>query len=142
MTADVLFVVACALIDVDGRILVTQRPEGKDHAGLWEFPGGKIDVGETPEHAIVRELYEELNLEPCERCVQPLTFTTHDDGSRAITLLLYLCRQWDGFIKPMEGQSVKWLYPDRLGELDWVKADIPLMQYLRDHLAKGSRFVR
>lgn len=142
MTLDVLFVVACALIDVDGRILVTQRPEGKDHAGLWEFPGGKIDVGETPEHAIVRELYEELNLEPCERCVQPLTFTTHNDGFRSITLLFYLCRQWDGFIQPMEGQSIKWLYPDRLSELDWVKADIPLVHFLRDHLSKGSRYVR
>jgi len=139
---DVLFVVACALIDRDGRVLATQRPDGKDHAGLWEFPGGKIEVGETPEQAIVRELYEELNIEPCERCVEPLTFTTHDDGKRSITLLLYICRQWDGFIKPMEGQGTRWLYPDRLQELEWVGADLPFVRYIRDRLPKGSRFVR
>jgi len=142
MLKDVLFVVACALLDRDGRVLVTQRPKGKDHAGLWEFPGGKIEIGETPERAIVRELYEELRVEPCERCVEPLIFTTHQDADRSITLLLYICRKWDGFIQPMEGQSTKWLYPDRLSQLEWVEADIPLMQYIRDHLPKGSRFVR
>lgn len=142
MSLDVLFVVACALIDRDGRVLVTQRPEGKDYAGLWEFPGGKIDVGETPDDAIVRELYEELRIEPCARCVQPSLFTTHKSEDRSITLLLYICRQWDGFVKPMEGQATKWLYPDRLDELDWVEADLPLMRYIRDSLPKGSRFVR
>lgn len=142
MAQDVLFVVACALIDLDGRVLVTKRPKGKDHAGLWEFPGGKIDVGETPERAITRELYEELGIEPCERCVEPLIFTTHNDGQRSITLLLYLCRQWDGFVTPKEGQGTKWLYPDQLQTLEWVEADLPFVNYIRDHLPKGSRFVR
>ena len=142
MAQDVLFVVACALIDRDGRILVTQRPEDKDFAGLWEFPGGKIEFGETPEQAIVRELYEELSVEPCERCVEPLTFTTHQQPRRSIVLLLYLCRQWDGFVQPMEGQKIKWLYPDDLNEVEWVSADIPFVNYLRDHLPRGSRFVR
>ncbi len=142
MHQDVIFVVACALVDKDGRVMAAQRPNGKDHAGLWEFPGGKIEVGETPERAIIRELYEELSVEPCETCVQPLTFTSHKTAERTITLLLYLCRQWDGFVRPTEGQSVKWLYPDRLMELNWVEADIPLARYIRDHLPKGSRFVR
>ena len=142
MSQDVLFVVACALVDRDGRILVTQRPEGKDFAGLWEFPGGKIECGETPEQAIVRELYEELSIEPCERCVEPLTFTTHQQLRQSIVLLFYLCRQWDGFVQPMEGQKTKWLYSDELSEVEWVSADIPLVNYLRDHLPRGSRFVR
>jgi len=142
MSLDVIFVVACALVDKDGRVMAAQRPNGKDHAGLWEFPGGKIETGETAEQAIVRELYEELRIEPCESCVQPVTFTTHVAADRAITLLLYLCRQWDGFVTPTEGQGIKWLYPDRLMELNWVEADIPLVHYIRDHLPKGSRFVR
>jgi len=142
MSLDVIFVVACALVDKDGRVMAAQRPNGKDHAGLWEFPGGKIETGETAEQAIVRELYEELRIEPCESCVQPLTFTTHIASDRAITLLFYLCRQWDGFVTPTEGQGIKWLYPDRLTELSWVEADIPLVHYIRDHLPKGSRFVR
>lgn len=142
MSQDVLFVVACALIDRDGRILVTERPKDKDFAGMWEFPGGKIEAGETPEQAIVRELYEELNIEPCERCVEPLTFTTHQQELRSIVLLFYLCRQWDGFVRPMEGQDTKWLYPDELNQCEWVSADIPLVNYLRDRLPRGSRFVR
>ena len=142
MAQDVLFVVACALVDRDGRILVTQRPEDKDYAGLWEFPGGKIEFGETPEQAIVRELYEELSIEPCERCVEPLTFTTHQQPHQSIVLLLYLCRQWDGFVQPMEGQKTKWLYSDDLNQVEWVSADIPFVNYLRDHLPRGSRFAR
>ena len=142
MSQDVLFVVACALIDRDGRILAAQRPDNKDFAGLWEFPGGKIELGETPEQAIVRELYEELSIEPCERCVEPLTFTTHQHENRSIVLLLYICRQWDGFVQPMEGQKTKWLYPDQLNELEWVSADMPLVNYIRDRLPRGSRFVR
>lgn len=142
MSQDVLFVVACALIDRDGRILAAQRPDNKDFAGLWEFPGGKIELGETPEQAIVRELYEELSIEPCERCVEPLTFTTHQHENWSIVLLLYICRQWDGFVQPMEGQKTKWLYPDQLNELEWVSADMPLVNYIRDRLPRGSRFVR
>jgi len=142
MTMDVQFVVACALVDQDGRILIAERPKGKDHSGLWEFPGGKIDIGETPERAIIRELYEELSVEPCESCVQPLTFTTYHSAHKSIVLLFYICRKWDGFVKANAGQSVKWLYPDRLMYMDWAPADYPLVQYLREHLPKGSRFVR
>ena len=133
---------ACALVDTDGRLLIAQRPKGKDFAGLWEFPGGKIDDGETPERAIVRELYEELSVEPCEGCVEPIIFTTYKNGDRTIVLLLYLCRKWDGFVKPQEGQKTHWLYPSDLMKIDWVPADIPLARYLRDHMKDGSQFVR
>lgn len=136
-----LLVAACALIDTDGRILMCQRPEGKDHAGLWEFPGGKIEVGERPERTIVRELREELGIEPCERCLQPFSFVSHAYDDFDLLMPLYLCRQWDGFARPQEGQAIKWLFPDRLLELDLVPADIPLAQELSDRLKKGRRFV-
>ncbi len=136
-----LLVAACALIDTDGRILMCQRPEGKDHAGLWEFPGGKIEVGERPERTIVRELREELGIEPCERCLQPFSFVSHAYDDFDLLMPLYLCRQWDGFARPQEGQAIKWLFPDRLLELDLVPADISLAQELSDRLKKGRRFV-
>ena len=90
----VLLVAACALIDADGRILMSQRPEGKSHAGLWEFPGGKLEAGERPEEAIVRELREELGIEPCERCLQPFSFVSHSYPDFDLLMPLYLCRQW------------------------------------------------
>lgn len=135
-----LLVAACALIDADGRILMCQRPDGKDHAGLWEFPGGKIEAGERPEHTIVRELREELGIEPCERCLQPFSFASHAYDDFDLLMPLYLCRQWDGFARPQEGQAVKWVFPDRLLDLELVPADIPLAQELRDRLPKGRRF--
>ncbi len=135
-----LLVAACALIDPDGRILVCQRPVGKDHAGLWEFPGGKIEAGERPEETIVRELREELEIEPCERCLQPFSFASHVYEDFNLLMPLYLCRQWDGFARPQEGQAIKWVFPDRLLELDFVPADIPLAQELRDRLISGRRF--
>jgi len=138
----VLYVAACALIDKDGRILMCKRPKGKSHAGLWEFPGGKIEVGERPEETIVRELREELGIEPCERCLQPFSFASHDYDDFNLFMPLFLCRQWDGFAKPKEGQTLKWVFPDKLLNLDLVPADIPLAQELRDRLPRGHRFER
>ena len=135
-----LLVAACALIDADGRILMCQRPKGKAHAGLWEFPGGKIEVGERAEETIVRELREELSVEPCERCLQPFSFTSYSYDDFDLLMPLFLCRQWDGFPRPNEGQKLKWVFSDRILDLDLVPADIPLAQEIRDRLPKGRRF--
>ncbi|WP_409432874.1 (deoxy)nucleoside triphosphate pyrophosphohydrolase [Litorimonas sp. RW-G-Af-16] len=135
-----LLVAACALIDVDGRVLMCQRPEGKDHAGLWEFPGGKVEANETPERALTRELFEELGVEPCERCVQPFSFTSHAYADFHLFMPLYLCRQWDGFARPKEGQLIKWVWPDKIVDLPLVPADIELARELKDRLPRGRRF--
>ena len=135
-----LIVAACALIDADGRILITQRPERKSHAGQWEFPGGKVEDGETPEQAVTRELREELSIEPCERCLQPFSFASHAYEDFDLLMPLYLCRQWDGFAKALEGQTLKWVFPDKMGDINWVPADIPLAQEIRDRLQSGRRF--
>ena len=135
-----LLVAACALIDTDGRILMCQRPVGKSHAGKWEFPGGKIEDGETAEETIVRELREELGIEPCKSCLQPFTFASHAYKDFNLLMPLFLCRQWDGFARPVEGQAIKWMFPDRLHELDLVPADIALARELGDRLQKGRRF--
>lgn len=135
-----LLVVACALIDADGRVLMSQRPHGKDHAGQWEFPGGKLERGETPEDAIVRELREELGIEPCKRCLQPFSFTSFAYDDFHLLMPLYLCRQWDGFLRAQEGQAVKWVFPDRLSELNLVPADVELAREIRDRMPKGRRF--
>ncbi len=135
-----LLVAACALIDADGRILMSRRPHGKAHAGLWEFPGGKMEAGERPEETIVRELREELGIEPCERCLQPFSFASHAYEQFDLLMPLYLCRQWDGFPRPKEGQAIKWVFPDRLLEMALVPADIPLAQDIRDRLKRGRRF--
>lgn len=134
MTKPVLLVAACALIDRDGRILMSQRPTGKDFAGKWEFPGGKMEKNETPEQTVVRELREELGVEPCERCLQPFSFVTFDYDRFNLFMPLFLCRQWDGFIHPAEGQIVRWIYPSRILELDLVPADEPLAREIRDRL--------
>jgi len=139
MTSPVLLVAACALIDIDGRILMSRRPQGKDFAGKWEFPGGKMEVNERPEQTVVRELREELGIEPCERCLQAFSFVSHDYGDFSLLMPLYLCRQWDGFPHPKEGQEIRWVFPDRIMELDLVPADIPLAQEIRDRLRKGRR---
>jgi len=104
-----MLVAACALIDTDGRILLSQRPDGKDHAGLWEFPGGKVEDGETPEQTIRRELWEELGVEPCERCLQAFNFSSHAYADFHLLMPLYLCRQWDGMVRPKEEQQVRWV---------------------------------
>lgn len=137
----VIYVAACALIDVDGRVLMCQRPKGKSHAGLWEFPGGKIEQGERPEETIVRELREELGVEPCEECLQPFSFTSYAYDDFDLFMPLFLCRQWDGFARPLEGQTLKWVYPDELSDLNLVPADIELACELRDRLPRGRRFV-
>ena len=129
-----LLVVACALLDADKRILITRRPAGKAMAGLWEFPGGKIEPGETPEEAVVRELREELGVEPCERCLQPFAFASHDYEDFHLFMPLYLCRQWDGFPQPREGQEIAWSRAVDLKRYDMPPADIPLAAELRDRL--------
>jgi len=140
MSTQVLLVAACALIDPDGRILMSQRPDGKAYSGKWEFPGGKMEENERPEQTIVRELREELAIEPCERCLQPFSFSSYDYGEFHLFMPLYLCRQWDGFPRPTEGQNIRWVFPDRIMELDLVPADIALAQEIRDRLQKGRRY--
>jgi len=129
-----LLVAACALIDRDGRILLAKRPAGKDHAGLWEFPGGKIESGETTEQALVRELREELGIEPCESCLQPFAFATHTQDGQHLLMPLYVCRQWDGFVQPREGQEIKWVRPQDLFGLSMPPVDLPLAAEIRDRL--------
>ena len=140
MALNVIYVAAAALIDADGRVLVTQRPAGKAHSGKWEFPGGKIEAGETPEQAVNRELREELGLEPCERCLQPFSFTSFAYPDFHLFMPLYLCRQWAGFAMPKEGQGIKWLFPSEIVKLDLVEADVELARELADRVTDGKRF--
>ena len=137
-----LLVVACALIDPDGRILVSQRPEGKHLAGLWEFPGGKIEPGESPEQALVRELWEELGVEPCETCLQAFSFVSYKYPDFHLLMPLYLCRQWDGIARAKEGQNIRWVYPNELPSLALVPADKDIAQELSDRIPHGKRFAR
>jgi 8-oxo-dGTP diphosphatase len=130
----IILVVAVALIDVDGRVLIAQRPEGKKMAGLWEFPGGKVDPGETPEAALIRELKEELGIDTKESCLAPFTFASHEYDDFHLLMPLYLCRRWWGSIVPQEGQAVKWVRPVRLGDYPMPPADKPLVAMLRDFL--------
>lgn len=129
-----LLVVAVALIDADNRVLISQRPEGKQLAGLWEFPGGKLDPGETPEQALVRECREELGIEVCETCLAPLTFASHSYEDFHILMPLYICRNWEGEITPLEGQQIAWVRANRLQHYPMPPADIPLLPALRDLL--------
>lgn len=138
--ADVLLVTAAALIDRDGRILVTQRPAGKVHAGLWEFPGGKVESGETAEQSLMRELREELGVEPCVDCLQAFGFATYSQADSDLVLLLYVCRQWDGFVRAREGQAVRWLYAQEITALSLTPADRDLARELADRLPRGQRF--
>ncbi|MEQ8434150.1 MAG: (deoxy)nucleoside triphosphate pyrophosphohydrolase [Oceanicaulis sp.] len=133
-----LLVAACALIDADGRVLIARRPEGKAHAGFWEFPGGKIEAGESPEQALIRELREELGVEPCEQCLQPFAFASEriEDG-RVLLMPLFVCRRWDGFVDPKEGQEIKWVRPDKLSSYNLLPADRPLAAELRDRLTRA-----
>lgn len=135
MTSKLLLVVACALVDPDGRVLIAQRPEDKHHGGLWEFPGGKVEPGETPEQAVVRELREELGIEPCEQCLQPFAFASEPrEASGHLLMPLYVCRRWDGFVNPAEGQKVAWVRPDQFTQYAMPPADKPLAAELRDRL--------
>lgn len=127
-------VVAVALIDADGRVLLAQRPEGKSLAGMWEFPGGKIEVGEAPQAALRREIKEELGLDLCESCLAPLTFVEHEYEDFRLLMLLYVCRNWQGIPTALEGQNLTWKRPNDMRELPMPLADIPLVAALRDWL--------
>lgn len=127
-----LLVVACALFDADGRVLVAQRPEGKALAGLWEFPGGKVEAGERPEETLIRELAEELGIVVKPACLAPLTFASHAYDDFHLLMPLYVCRRWEGTPAGREGQAVRWLKPARLRELPMPPADAPLIAHLID----------
>lgn len=129
-----ILVVAVALVDVDGRVLIAQRPEGKSMAGLWEFPGGKVDAGETPEAALVRELREELGIDTAASCLAPLTFASHRYESFHLLMPLYACRRWNGTVTAREHQSLAWVRPVRLGDYPMPPADAPLVAMIRDIL--------
>jgi len=129
-----VLVSAVALIDRDGRVLLAQRPEGKSMAGLWEFPGGKVEGGETPEAALVRELYEELGIETWNSCLAPLTFASHTYDDFHLLMPLFACRKWNGIVQPKEGQTLKWVYPKDFSNYPMPPADIPLIPILRDWL--------
>jgi 8-oxo-dGTP diphosphatase len=130
----VVLVAACALVDVDGRVLIAQRPEGKPMAGLWEFPGGKVEPGERPEDALIRELGEELGIAVKESCLAPLTFASHSYENFHLLMPLFVCRRWTGEVRPIEGQKLAWVRPVRLGDYPMPPADIPLVPMLRDLL--------
>ena len=130
----VILVVAAALVDVDGRVLLQQRPEGRSMAGLWEFPGGKVEAGETPEHCLIRELREELDLDVTAACLAPFTFASHAYEDFHLLMPLYVCRRWEGTARPREGQALKWVRPLRMAELAMPPADRPLVAMLRDLL--------
>jgi 8-oxo-dGTP diphosphatase len=127
-------VVACALIDVDGKVLINTRPAGKEYEGFWEFPGGKIEHQETPELALIRELREELSIDVESSCIAPLTFNTHDYDNFYLILLLYVCRKWNGVITPMEGQDISWVKVKDIAKYNILPADVPLIPILRDLL--------
>ena len=130
----ILLVAAVALVDADARVLIAQRPEGKPMAGLWEFPGGKVAPGETPEEALIRELAEELDIDVTENCLAPFTFASHRYDDFHLLMPLYVCRVWKGSVRPQEGQAVKWVRPMRLGDYPMPPADRPLVAMLRDLL--------
>ncbi|TDQ84193.1 8-oxo-dGTP diphosphatase [Dongia mobilis] len=129
-----LLVVAVALVDADGRVLLAQRPLGKSLAGLWEFPGGKVQAGETPEAALIRELHEELGIDVKESCLAPLTFASHGYEAFHLLMPLYVCRRWEGTVTPREGQNLAWVRPTRLADYPMPPADKPLIATLCDLL--------
>ena len=129
-----VLVSAVALIDVDGRVLLAQRPEGKSMAGLWEFPGGKVELGETPEAALIRELQEELGIDTWASCLAPLTFASHSYDDFHLMMPLFACRKWEGTPQAREGQTLKWVKPADMRDYPMPAADIPLIAVLRDWL--------
>ena len=131
---NLLLVAACALVDTDRRVLITQRPEGKAMAGLWEFPGGKVEDGETPEATLVRELHEELGVETSEKCLAPLTFASHAYDDFHLLMPLYACLRWSGIPQGREGQALKWVRGVDLRSYPMPPADLPLIPALMDYL--------
>jgi 8-oxo-dGTP diphosphatase len=123
-------VVACALVDADKRVLIAQRPPGKALAGLWEFPGGKIEPGERPEETLIRELAEEIGIVVKEACLAPLTFASHSYSEFHLLMPLYVCRRWEGTVTAREGQRLAWAKPNRLKEYPMPPADVPLISHL------------
>jgi 8-oxo-dGTP diphosphatase len=130
MSVKVVLVAACALIDADGRVLIAERPAGKTMAGLWEFPGGKVDPDERPEDALIRELKEELGIVVNEACLAPLTFASHTYEDFHLVMPLYVCRRWEGTVSAREGQRLAWVRPNRLKDYQMPPADAPLIPHL------------
>ena len=130
----IVLVSACALVDIEGRVLLAQRPEGKSMAGLWEFPGGKVEPGEAPEIALIRELREELEIDVTASCLAPFTFASHTYEKFHLLMPLYVCRKWQGIPTPVEGQTLKWVRPVKMGDYPMPPADEPLVAMLRDFL--------
>jgi 8-oxo-dGTP diphosphatase len=133
-SANIILVAACALIDADGRVLIAQRPPGRSMAGLWEFPGGKVEAGERPEITLIRELKEELGIAVKEDCLAPLTFASHSYPEFHLLMPLYVCRRWDGTITPLEGQKLAWVRPNKLRDYPMPPADVPLISHLMNLL--------
>lgn len=125
-----VLVAACALVDADGRVLLAQRPQGKPMAGLWEFPGGKVEIGERPEETLIRELEEELGIVVREPCLAPLTFASHAYPDFHLLMPLYVCRRWEGAVTPREGQTLAWVRPNKLRDYEMPPADVPLVSHL------------
>ncbi len=130
----ILLVAACALIDVDGRVLIAKRPAGKSLAGLWEFPGGKVELGETPEACLIRELDEELGIKVTHACLAPFVFASHAYEAMHLLMPLYLCRRWEGFVTAREHEALAWVKPNKLADYPMPPADAPLIAWLRDLL--------
>ena len=130
MSTKTVLVAACALVDADGRVLLAQRPQGKPMAGLWEFPGGKIEAGERPEQTLIRELNEELGIVVREDCLAPLTFASHAYPDFHLLMPLYVCRRWEGTVTAREAQQLAWVKPNRLRDYDMPPADVPLVSHL------------
>ena len=131
-----VLVAACALIDADGRVLLTRRPAGKPMAGLWEFPGGKIEAGERPEDSLIRELKEELGIAVKEDCLAPLTFASHAYDEFHLLMPLYVCRRWEGSVTAKEGQDIAWVRPRQLKDYPMPPADAPLVPHLVELIAR------
>lgn len=132
MAKTLLLVAAAALIDTDGRVLIAQRPPGKQLAGLWEFPGGKVETGETPEACLIRELDEELGIHVTQACLAPFVFASHSYESFHLLMPLYLCRRWDGVVTAKEHAGLAWVKPSKLSDYPMPPADAPLVAWLRD----------
>ncbi len=130
MSVKVVLVAACALVDADGRVLIAQRPAGRPMAGLWEFPGGKVEAGERPEETLIRELKEELNIIVKEECLAPLTFASHSYPDFHLLMPLYVCRRWEGIARAQEGQELAWVRQNRLKDYPMPPADLPLISHL------------